>query len=166
MSLNSRLDAVLKHELGLLRELHASQRELALVHSRVQMRLADLEQQATEAEEHYRQASAEGDPEAEALRDWPERTRARIAELRSAAADLKATEASVHERIEHAEQDIEDFRALQPQIVARAAAARSAGLGREVFETLTDALSYLDIALAAAQPDDRNGPLKAKRDEE
>jgi hypothetical protein len=166
MTLNSRLDAVLKHELNMLRELHASQRELALVHSRVQTRLADLEHQATEAEEQYRQASEEGDPEAEALRDWPVRTRARIAELKTAAADLKATEESVHERIRHTEQDIEDFRALQPQIIARAAAARSAGLGREVFDTLTDALSYLDIALAAAQPDDLNGPLKAKRAEE
>jgi chromosome segregation ATPase len=163
MSLNGRLDAVLKHQLGLARELHASQRELALVHSRVQMRMADLEQQAVEAEEQYRQAVAEGDPQAETLRDWPERIRARIEELKAGAAGLEATEADIRTRIRAAEQDIEDFRALQPQIVARVAMARGAGLGREVFETLTDALNYLDIALAAAQSEDQNGPLRAEK---
>lgn len=76
-----------------------------------------------------------------------------------------ATEAGLLERIRRAENDIEDFRTLQPQIIARVAAARSAGLGREIFETLVDALSYIDIALAAAEPEDSNGPLKTGRDE-
>ena len=165
MSLNDRLEGVLARQLDLMRELHRSKEELALAHSRVRMRLADLEQQASEAREHYRQAVDEGDPQAEALEDWPVRIEARIEELTAAAADLAATEASLLERIRRAENDIEDFRTLQPQIVARVAAARSAGLGREIFETLADALSYIDIALAAAEPEDSNGPLKTGRAE-
>jgi len=163
MSLNDRLSAVLQRELGLLRELRAAEAELAVVQGRVRMRLADLDQQASEAQEHYCQALDEGDPQAEALRDWPVRIRARIEEIKAAASDLAATEESLLERIRHAERDIEDFRVLQPQIVARVAAARTAGLGREVFETLSDALSYVEIALAAAEPDDANGPLNAER---
>lgn len=150
MSLNSRLDAVLERQLALVRELRRSKDELTVVHSRVQTRLADLEQQASEARDHYRAAVEEGDPQAETLRDWPGRIQARIEDLSAAAADLEATETSLADRIRRAEQDIEDFRVLQPQIIARVAEARSAGLGREVFETLADALSYVEIALARA----------------
>ena len=160
MSLNERLSAVLRSQLGLLRELREAQQELAVVQGRVRMRLADLEQQAGEAQEHYRQALDEGDPQAEALEDWPVRIQARIEELKTAASDLEATEASVLARIQHAERDIEDFRILQPQIIARVAAARTAGLGRDVFETLADALSYVEIALGAAESEDSNGPLR------
>ena len=163
MSLNDRLSAVLRRQQGLLRDLRATQEELAVVQGRVRMRLADLEHQASEAEEHYRQAVDEGDPQAEVLRDWPVRIRARIEELTTAASDLEATEASILERVRRAERDIEDFRALQPQLVARVVAARTAGLGREVFETLSDALNYVEIALAAAEADDANGPLKAEQ---
>ena len=163
MSLNDRLSAVLRRQQGLLRDLRATQEELAVVQGRVRMRLADLEHQASEAEEHYRQAVDEGDPQAEVLRDWPVRIRARIEELTTAASDLEATEASILERVRRAERDIEDFRALQPQLVARVVAARTAGLGREVFETLSDALNYVEIALAAAETDDANGPLKAEQ---
>ena len=163
MSLNDRLEAVLQRQLGLVHELRAAKGELAVAHGRVRMRLMDLEQQASEAQEHYRQAVAEDDPQAEALRDWPLRIQARIKELTEAEADLKTAEAGVLDRIRRAEQDIEDFRVLQPQIIARVVAARSAGLGREVFETLSDALSYIDIALAAAAPADLNGPLRPER---
>jgi hypothetical protein len=163
MSLNDRLGGVLRREFGLLRELRESQQELAVVHARLRMRLADLEHQASDAEQHYRQAVDEGDPEAELLRDWPVRIRARIEEVKAAASDLEVTEARIVERIRHAERDIEDFRILQPQIVARVAAARTAGVGREVFETLADALSYVELALAAAEPVDVNGPLSAER---
>ena len=162
MSLNDRLERVLQRQLDLVRELRGSKEELALAHSRVRMRLADLEQQASEAREHHRQAVDEGDPQAEVLEDWPARIEARIEELKTAAAELEAAEAGLLERIRRAENDIEDFRMLQPQIVARVAAARSAGLGREVFETLADALSYVDIALAAAEPDDSNGLLRTE----
>jgi chromosome segregation ATPase len=160
MSLNERLSVVLQSQLGLLRELREARQELAVVQGRVRMRLADLEQQASEAQEHYRQAVGEGDPQAEALQGWPVRIHARIEELKAAVADLEATEASVLARIEHAEHDIEDFRILQPQIIARVAAARTAGLGRDVFETLSDALSYVEIALGAAESEDSNGPLR------
>jgi hypothetical protein len=160
VSLNERLSVVLQSQLGLLRELREAQGELALVQGRVRMRLADLEQQVSEAQEHYRQAVDEGDPQAEALQDWPVRIQARIEELKTAASDPEATEASVLARIQHAERDIEDFRILQPQIIARVAAARTAGLGRDVFETLSDALSYVEIALGAAESEDLNGPLR------
>ena len=149
MSLHDRLSGVLRRELGLLHELREAREELAIARDRVRMRLADLERQANEAEEHYRQALDEGEPQAGLLRDWAVRIRARIEEVESAASDLEAAEASMVERIRHAERDIEDFRVLQPQIIARVAAARTAGLGREVFETLSDALSYVEIALAA-----------------
>ena len=163
MSLHDRLSGILRRELGLLHELRKAREELAVVQDRVRIRLADLEHQANVAEEHYRQALDEGDPQAGLLRDWPVRIRARIEELMAAASDLEATEASIVERIRHAERDIEDFRVLQPQIIARVAAARTAGLGREVFETLSDALSYVEIALAAAKPDEGNGALSAER---
>lgn len=158
--LSDRLDGILTRQLNLVRELRAAKSELAVVHGRVRMRLAELQGQANEAEEHYRAAVADEDPQAEALRDWPERIRARIEEVTAAESDLEAAEASLDERIRHAEQDIEDFRVLQPQIAARAAAARSAGVGREVFDTLSDALNYVEMALAAAAADDPNGPLR------
>jgi chromosome segregation ATPase len=160
MSLSDRLDEVLMSQLELLRELRAARDELAVVHGRVRMRAAELEEQANEVGEHYRQAAEEGDPEAETLRDMSDRIKARIEDLKAADADLEATETGLHERIRRAELDIEDFRVLQPQIIARAAAARSAGVGREVFETLADALHYVEIAIAAATPEDPNGPLK------
>jgi phage shock protein A len=163
MSLNDRLDAVLRHQLELVRELRRSRDELAVVQSRVRMRLAEFEEQAGEVREHHREAVAEGDPQAGALEDWPDRIQARIEELGAAAAELEAAEAGILDRIHRAEADIEDFRVLQPQIIARVAAARSAGLGREIFETLADALRYVDIALAAAAAEDPNGPLKQDR---
>jgi hypothetical protein len=39
---------------------------------------------------------------------------------------------------------------LRPLLIARVTAASSAGLGREVFETLNDALDYIDLALDSA----------------
>ena len=163
-TLSDRLDGILTRQLNLVRELRLAKSELAVVHSRVRMRLSELEGQEREADEHYRAAVVEQDPHADALRDWPERVRARIEELRAAESDLAAAEVSIDERIQRAEEDVEDFQVLQPQTVARAAAARSAGVGREVFETLSDALNYVDMALAAAAPDDPNGPLRAPVD--
>ena len=159
-TLSDRLDGILTRQLNLVRELRLAKSELAVVHSRVRMRLSELEGQELEADEHYRAAVVEQDPHADALRDWPERVRARIEELRAAESDLAAAEVSIDERIQRAEEDVEDFQVLQPQIVARAAAARSAGVGREVFDTLSDALNYVDMALAAAAPEDPNGPVR------
>lgn len=150
MKLEDRLGRVLRREFDLLHELRQARQDVATTRSVLQMRIAEHEQQERDAQEHYEAAAAEGDPEAEALRGWPERSRARVEELRGAADDLAAVEQSVSERIESVERDVEDFRLLQPQLVARVAAARSAGIGREVFDTLNDALNYVELALDAA----------------
>ncbi len=67
----------------------------------------------------------------------------------------------VSERIRAAEHAVEDFRVLQPQLVARVAAARNAGVGREVFDTLNDALNYVALVLDSATDDDPDGPLRS-----
>ena len=150
MKLEDRLGRVLRREFDLLHELRQARRDVATTRSVLQMRIAELEQQERDAREHYEAAAAEGDPEAETLRGWSERSQARIEELKASAEDLAAAEQSVAERIESVERDVDDFRLLQPQLVARVVAARSAGIGREVFDTLNDALNYVELALDAA----------------
>jgi hypothetical protein len=58
------------------------------------------------------------------------------------------------ERIEAVAGAMQDLRELQPLLVARVVAARSAGLGREVFDALNDALTYAELALAAGTGED------------
>jgi hypothetical protein len=159
MKLEDRLSQVLQRQFDLIQELRRVQADVATVRSGLQMRIAGLEQQERDARKHYDEAVAEGDPQAEELRDWPRRAGARIDELKASAADLAAAEHLVAERIQAAQKDVEDFRLLQPQLIARTVAARNAGVGREILDTLTDALKYVDLALDAAAGEDPNGRL-------
>jgi chromosome segregation ATPase len=161
MKLEDRLGRVLQRQFDLIQELRRARDDVARARSVVQMRIASLEQQERDARKHYEDAVAEGDPQAESLRDWPDKARARIEELRAPVDDLAAAELRVTERIEAAEQDVEDFRLLQPQLAASVVAARNAGVGREVFDTLNDALNYIELALDTAAEEDPNGPLRA-----
>ena len=151
MKLEDRLGRVLQRQFDLIQELRRARTDVATVRSGLQMRIAGLEQQERDAREHYDAAAAEGDPRAEALLGWPERAGARIEQLKVSVEDLAAVEQRVTERITAAEQDVEDFRLLQPQLVARVAAARTAGVGREIFDTLNDALNYIELALGTTR---------------
>jgi chromosome segregation ATPase len=122
------------------------------------MRIAELEEHEEHARAQHEAAVAEEDPQAEAIREWPERTRARIEELKASVAELGTAEELVSERIRAAEQDVEDLRLLQTQLVARVAAARNTGVSREVFDTLNDALNYVGLVLDSATDEDPNGP--------
>ena len=159
MKLEDRLGRVLQRQLEVILELRRAKADVARVRSGLQMRIANLEEQERVARAHYDAAAAEQDPQAETLSGWSERATARVEELRGALDDLAAAEERVSERIEVAEQEVEDLRLLQPQLVARVAAARNAGVGREVFDTLNDALNYVELALDAAAEEDPNGPL-------
>lgn len=159
MKLEDRLGRVLQRQFDMIQELQRARIDVAMVRSALLVRIASLERQELDARTHYDAAAAEGDPQAEALRDLPDRARARIEELKASAEDLAAAEQQVLERIRAAEQDVEDFRLLQPQLVARVAAARNAGVGREVYDTLNDALNYVELALDTAAKKDPNGPL-------
>lgn len=160
MGLEDRLNAVLQKQFALIQELRATRDEVAAARARLQMRIAELAEQEQHARKQHEEAVAEDDPQAEAIRGWPERTRSRIADLEAAAAELAATEETVAERIRAAEADVEDFRLLQPQLVARVTAARNAGVGREVFDTLNDALNYVELVLDSATDEDPNGPTR------
>jgi chromosome segregation ATPase len=161
MKLEDRLGRVLQRQFELIQELRRTRADVARARSTVQMRIAGLEQQERDARKHHEDAVAEGDPQAESLRDWPDKARARIEELKVPVEDLAAAERRVTERIEAAEQDVEDFRLLQPQLAASVVAARNAGVGREIFDTLNDALNYIELALDTAAEEDPNGPLRA-----
>lgn len=160
MGLEDRLSSVLQKQFALIEELRRARDEVASVRSRLQMRIAELEQQERHARRQHEEAVADEDPHAEAIREWPERTRARILELNTSVVELAAAEERVTERIRAAEKDVEDFRLLQPQLVARVAAARNAGVGREVFDTLNDALNYVELVLDSATDEDPNGPVR------
>ena len=160
MGLEDRLSSVLHKQFALIQEMRSAHSEVAAVRSRLQMRIAELEEQERHARIQHEEAVAEEDPQAEAIREWPERTRARIEELRASVAELATAEELVSERIRAAERAVEDFRVLQPQLVARVAAARNAGVSREVFDTLNDALNYVELVLDSATDEDPNGPLR------
>jgi peptidyl-tRNA hydrolase len=160
MGLEDRLSSVLQKQFALIQELRSARGEVVAVRTRLQMRIAELEQQEQHARKQHEEAVAEEDPQAEALREWPERTRARIVELNASVDELATAEEMVSERIRAAERGVEDFRVLQPQLVARVAAARNAGVSREVFDTLNDALNYVELVLDSATDDDPNGPLR------
>lgn len=160
MDLDERLQAVGRRQLDLLEELQRARRELLDVRGRMRMKIAELEEHERQAAELYQQATEQQEPDAEAIREWPHRARRRVEELETAVAELTEAEQQMAARIAGAELDIEDFQVLAPQLLARAAAARTAGIGREVFETLNDALSYVEYALQAAQPVDPNGPVR------
>jgi phage shock protein A len=160
MALEDRLSSVLRKQFELIQELRRTLSEVAAVRSGLQMRIAELEEQEQHARKQHEEALAESDPQAQAIGEWPERSLARIGELKDSVADLAATEEKVSERIRAAEQDIEDFRVLQPQLVARVAAARNTGVGREVFDTLNDALKYVELVLDSAKGADPNGPVR------
>lgn len=166
MKLEDRLSLVLRREFDLLQELRGAGADVATARSAVQMRIAEQEQHERDAQEHYEAAAAADEPEAEALRGWSERSRVRIEELTASVDELTAAEERLQARIEAVERDIEDFRLLQPQLVACVAVARSAGVGREVFDTLNDALNYVELALDAAAGEDPNGPLRAGPEED
>lgn len=158
MALEDRLNSLLQKQFALIQELRGLRDEVSAARARLQMRIAELTEQEQHTRKQHEEAVAEDDPQAEAIRGWPERIRSRIAELEASGADLAATEATVSERIRAAEEDVEDFRLLQPQLVARVAAARNAGVGREVFDTLNDALNYVELVLDSAAGEDPNGP--------
>ena len=160
MGLEDRLSLVLQKQFALIQEMRSARGEVVAVRTRLQMRIAELGQQEEHARKQHEEAVAEEDPQAEALREWPERTHARIAELNASVDELATAEEMVSERIRAAEHAVEDFRVLQPQLVARAAAARNAGVGREVFDTLNDALNYVELVLDSATDEDPNGPLR------
>jgi DNA repair exonuclease SbcCD ATPase subunit len=160
VGLEDRLSSVLHKQFALIQEMRSAHSEVAAVRSRLQMRIAELEEQERHARIQHEEAVAEEDPQAEAIREWPERTRARIEELRASVAELATAEELVSERIRAAERAVEDFRVLQPQLVARVAAARNAGVSREVFDTLNDALNYVELVLGSATDEDPNGPLR------
>lgn len=160
MDLDERLRAVGRRQLDLLEELQRARRELIDVRGRTRMKIAELQEHERQAAELYQQAADEEEPDAEAIKEWPHRARLRVEELEAAVAELDEADRTLAARIAGAELDIEDFQILAPQLVARAAAARTAGIGREVFETLNDALSYIEYALQAAQPVDPNGPVR------
>lgn len=163
MGLEDRLSSVLLKQFGLIQELRRARVEVAKVQAGLQMRIAELEEHERHARRQHEEAVAEDDPQAEALREWPERTRGRIEELQGAVGELGAAEEIVSERIRAAEHDLERFRALQPQLIARVTAARNAGVSREVFDTLNDALNYVELALDSAADDDPNGPLRTAK---
>lgn len=160
MGLEDRLDSVLRKQLELIQGLNRARDEVLAVRARLQMRIAELGEQERHAREQHEEAVAEGDPQAEALREWPERTRARIDELEASVGELGTAEEMVSMRIRAAERDLDEFRVLQPQLIARVIAARNTGVSREVFDTLNDALNYIDLALASAADVDPNGPLR------
>jgi phage shock protein A len=158
MGLEDRLSGVLHRQFALIQELRRVRVEVVVARTRLEMRIAELEQQEQHARAQHEAAVAEEDPQAEAIREWPERTRARIEELMASVAGLATAEEMVSGRIRAAEQDVEDFRLLQTQLVARVAAARNTGVSREVFDTLNDALNYVDLVLDSATDEDPNGP--------
>jgi phage shock protein A len=160
VGLEDRLSSVLQKQFALIQELRSARGEVAAVRTRLQMRIAELEEQEQHARKQHEEAVAEEDPQAETIREWPERTRARIEELKTSVVELATAEEMVSERIRAAEQDVEHFRVLQPQLIARVTAARNAGVSREVFDTLNDALNYLELVLDSATDEDPNGPLR------
>jgi hypothetical protein len=160
VGLEDRLSSVLQKQFALIQELRRALGEVAAVRTRLQMRIAELEVQEQHARMQHEEAVAEEDPQADAIREWPERTRARIGELMTSVVELAAAEEMVSERIRAAEQDAADFRVLQPQLVARVTAARNTGVSREVFETLNDALNYVELVLDSATDEDPNGPFR------
>lgn len=165
MDLEERLRAVGRRQLDLLEELQRARREIVDVRGRMRMKIAELREHELQASELYQQAAERQEPDAEAIREWPHRARRRVEELEAAVAELAETERMMAARIAGAELDIEDFQILAPQLLARAAAVRTAGIGREVFDTLNDALSYVEYALQAAQPIDPNGPVRPRHPE-
>lgn len=160
MDLDERLRAVGRRQLDLLEELQRARRELIDIRGRTLMKVAELEEHERQAADLYREAAEQQEPDAEAIREWPQRARRRVEELENAVAELTEAERKLAARIAGAELDIEDFQILAPQLLARAAAVRTAGIGREVFDTLNDALNYVEYALQAAQPVDPNGPVR------
>ena len=164
MSLEVRLDGVSERQFAVLHELRRVRAEVVGARTRLQSRIAELEGQEAQAAAHYEEAVAQHDPQAELIRDWPQRTHDRAEALGRMVPELEAAERLVQDRIYAAEQDLEDFRLLRPLLIARVAAARSAGLGREVFETLDDALGYIDLALDAAGAESPRAPGKGAAD--
>jgi len=160
MKLEDQLIGVSERQFAVLHELRRVYAEVVGARTRLQLRIAEFEQQEVEAAAHYEQAVAQHDPQAELIRDWPERAHARAETLGRMLPELEAAEKLVQDQIRSAEQGLEDFRLLRPLLVARVAAARSAGLGREVFETLNDALHYIDLTLDAAEAENPKAPGK------
>ncbi len=160
MNLDERLRAVTRRQLDLLEELHRARHEVIDVRGRTRMKIAELQEHERQAAAHYEEALDEQEPDAEAIREWPQRARSRVEELEAAVAELDVAERKLAERIAGAELDLEDFEALAPQLVGRVAAARTAGVGREVFDTLNDAMRYVEYALDAAGSTDPNGPVR------
>jgi chromosome segregation ATPase len=158
MKLEDRLSLVMGRQHELLQELHRAQADVAVQRSRLLVRLADVENRERYLRRHYQDALDEGDPQAERLREWPEREYARAEEIKASMAELDAVLERLLERIEAVAGAMQDLRELQPLLVARVVAARSAGLGREVFDALNDALTYVELALAAGTgKDDDDG---------
>jgi len=160
MRLEDRLNGVSERQFAVLHELRKVYAEVVGARTRLQSRIAELEQQEVEAAEHYEQAVAQNDPQAELIRTWPARAHARVEVLGRMLPELEAAEKLVQDQIHAAEQDLDDFRLLRPLLIARVTAARSAGLGREVFETLNDALHYVDLALETAESENPKAPGK------
>ncbi|HEX4790757.1 MAG TPA: hypothetical protein VH372_20015 [Actinospica sp.] len=157
MKLEDRLGLVLGRQHELLQELRRAQADADVQRSTLMVRLANVENRERYVRRHYQEALAEGDPEAERLRVLPEREHARAEEIKIAMAELDAVLERLLDRIEAVAGAMDDLRELQPLLVGRIVAARSAGLDREVFDALNDALTYAELALASRNDDGDGG---------
>lgn len=157
MKLEDRLGRVMARQHDLSQELFQAQADVSVQRSHLLVRLGEVERRERLLRRHYQEALDEGDPRADLLRELPERERKHAQELKTAMAELDSALERLIERIEAVQGAMSSLHELQPLLTARVVQARSVGLGREVFDTLNDALTYVELALAEA--DERSTPV-------
>ena len=150
MKLEDRLGRIMARQHELYAELQRARADVAVHRSDLLVRLSSVENRERYLRRHYQQALDEGDPQAELLSELPEREHVRAEEIKTSMAELDAVLERLLERIDSVHGAMDGLRELQPLLIGRVVAARSAGLGREVFDTLNDALTYAELALADA----------------
>lgn len=151
MKLEDRLHRIMTRQHELFEEIQRAQADVAVHRSGLTVRLSNVENRERYLRHHYQEALDEHDPKADLLRELPEREHARAEEIRTSMAELDTVLDRLQERMDAVRGAMEELRELQPLLIGRIVAARSAGLGREIFETLNDALTYAELALAEGE---------------
>lgn len=163
MRLEDRLGRIMTRQHALFEEIQRARADVAIFRNGLTVKLSSAENQELYLRRHYQQALDEHDPKAELLRELPEREHERAAEIRTAMAELDAVLDRLKERMDAVEDAMDKVRELQPVLIGRVVAARSAGLSREVFDVLNDALTYVELALEDGGDDADGGNLVGAR---
>jgi hypothetical protein len=159
-----RLATVAHMQTDLLELVHRTALDVVAARKRVELRIAELEENGRRIAEQHAAAVAAGEEQAELLAQQGERDEERVRELRADLDGLRGAEDLLNARAAEMQDQIADFRNAVALVSAKVVAARTSAVAGEVLDTLRDAVTYVELmVIEAAEGRNRRHRISAGR---